>query len=203
MLDYSTSYFLSDYWANVPLYAEKIIPLLDYILSNNFSETEKLAGAFYELIDKYQNTAELPIENIKEYIKENGYGYILDLLNDSNGDLKILVYLLVLIHQLKGSKKGIQTVLSLFQLDAEPSDTQITEWYETLPVGVENTFTISSKVDVSKAGNKFFQNFAKFIKSYVYPELIELRVRYATKGQQTFLPYIQYRVKYVSKGYLD
>lgn len=203
MLDYSTSYFLSKYWSEVPLYAEKIVPLLDYILSNNFAENDKMAGAFYELINKYQNTAELPMENIREYVKENGYGYILDLLNDSNGDLKILVYLLVLIHQLKGSKRGIQTVLSLFQLEAEPSDTQITEWYETLPVGPENTFTINSKVDVSKAGNNFFQNFDKFIRSYVYPELTELRVRYAIKAQQTFLPYIQYRVKYTSKGYLD
>ena len=78
MLGYSVSYFLSQYWRNVPLYAEKIIPLLDTCLSNNFVYSDKVSGAFYELINKYQNTAELPLENLKEFIREQGYGYILD-----------------------------------------------------------------------------------------------------------------------------
>ena len=124
MLGYSVSYFLSQYWRNVPLYAEKLIPLLDTCLSNNFVYSDKVSGAFYELINKYQNTAELPLENLKEFIRENGYGYILDLMIQDEDNIKMLWYLLVLIHQLKGSREGLELVLSLFSAegDRDPVD---------------------------------------------------------------------------------
>lgn len=203
MLDYSVSYFLGDYWSNTPLYAEKLIPLLDYTLSNNFAEDSKMSSAFYELINKYQNTADLPIENIKEYIKENGYEYILNLLNPNEEDLKILVYLIVLIHQLKGSEVGIKTVLSLFQLNAVPEDTQIIQWYQTLPVAEENTFSIDSKVDISKAGDNFYSNFSNFIKNYVYPELLQLKIRYALQGGIIQIPYITTKVTYTANAVMS
>lgn len=115
MLGYSVSYFLSQYWRNVPLYAEKLIPLLDTVLSGNFVFSDKVAGAFYELINKYQNTDLLPLENLKEFIREQGYGYVLDLMIQDEENVKLLWYLLILIHQLKGSKEGLELVLSLFQ----------------------------------------------------------------------------------------
>ena len=65
MLDYSVSHYLGSYWKDTPLYAEKLVPLLDYVLSNNYVFNEKMSQAFYELTDKYQNTAELPLENMK------------------------------------------------------------------------------------------------------------------------------------------
>ena len=49
ILGYSSSYFLPEYWAASPLYGEKIIPLIDYILSTDYTETDKLATAFYNL----------------------------------------------------------------------------------------------------------------------------------------------------------
>jgi len=120
VLGHSVSYFLSQYWRNTPLYAEKLIPLLDTCLSNNFVYSDKVSGAFYELINKYQNTSELPLENLKEFIREQGYGYILDLMVQDEDSIKALWYVLVLVHQLKGSRDGLELVLSLFQENYEP-----------------------------------------------------------------------------------
>lgn len=115
ILGYSASYFLPQYWVNTPLYGEKILPLLDYVLSTDYEKTELLASAFYNIESKYKNTADLPIEYIEAIVEECGYGYIRNLLGQDNDSLRVLVYLLVMIHQLKGSKRGIEAVLELLR----------------------------------------------------------------------------------------
>ena len=119
ILGYSSSYFLPEYWAGTPLYGEKIIPLLDYILSTDFVDSDKLAGAFYNIVNKYKNTADLPIEQIKAIIEESGYYYVLNLLGEDEESIRLLTYLLVLIHQFKGSKKGLQLVLNLLKREGK------------------------------------------------------------------------------------
>lgn len=122
ILGYSSAYFLPQYWAGTPLYGEKIIPLLDYVLSTDYAHTDKLASAFYDIESKYKNTADLPIDKIEAIIEESGYGYIRDLLGQDEDSLKLLVYTLVLVHQLKGSKRGIETVLEMLRAsDSEMS----------------------------------------------------------------------------------
>lgn len=196
MLGNSVSYFLSNYWRNAPLYAEKLIPLLDTCLSSNYSMSDKVAKAFYELINKYQNTAELPLQNLKEFIREQGYGYVLDLVSQDESSVKALWYLLVLIAHLKGSKEGILLVLSLFDDNFDPSKTKIEQWYETLPVGKENTFTIESAIDISKLGDNFFERFKIFISNYVYPELEALKINYEVNGRITYRPFSRAHIKY-------
>ncbi len=120
ILGYSASYFLPEYWASTPLYGEKIIPLIDYILSTDFVQADKLANAFYAMTDKYKNTADLPIEFIKEIINESGYTYVLDLLGEDEESIRLLTYLLVLIHQLKGTQLGIEVVLNLLRKTTNP-----------------------------------------------------------------------------------
>ncbi len=115
ILGYSTSYFLPEYWGSTPLYGEKIIPLLDYILSTEYTQADGLANAFYDMANKYKNTPTLPIEAIEEIIDESGYGYVRALLGNDEDSVRLLVYLLVLIHQLKGTKIGIEVVLNLLR----------------------------------------------------------------------------------------
>jgi len=189
MLDNSVSYFLSNYWRNTPLYAEKIIPLLDTCLSSNFVLSDKVADAFYELTNKYKNTAELPTEMLKEFIREQGYGYILDLVVQDKDTIKLLWYLLVLIHQLKGSKEGLLLVLSLFEDNFDPSKTTIKQWYETIPVGRPNTFTLETAINIAKLGDGFFKRFETFLANYVYPELTAMKVNYNVDGRITYRPY--------------
>lgn len=198
MLDRSVSYFLSNYWRNQPLYAEKIIPLLDTCLSNNFVLSNKVANAFYELINKYQNTAELPLEMLKEFIREQGYGYILDLVVQDEYIIKLLWYMLVLIHQLKGSKEGLLLVLSLLESNFDPNQTNITQWYETIPVGRPNTFTLETTIDVAKLGDGFFSRFEKFLDNYVYPEMIAMKVNYNVDSRITYRPYARVKIGCIS-----
>lgn len=202
MLDYSVSHFLGDYWKSTPLYAEKIVPLLDYCLSNNYVFSEKMSQAFYIILDKYKNTSELPVEYLKEFIREYGYSYIADLFEDRPENLKIVIYFLALIHELKGTEAGVRLILNLFELDAEPSDTQIVQWYQELPVAEENTFTISTKLDVGKAGSSFFTNFSNFIRSYVYPELKALIVRYSMTAKRQQVPITMFKIDYTAYGEL-
>ena len=117
ILGYSTSYFLPEYWANTPLYGEKIIPLLDYILSMDYENADSLAQAFYNIENKYKNQVDLPIEVVEAIIEENGYGYVKDLLGDSEESMRLLLSLMVLVHQLKGTKMGIMAVLNLLRRD--------------------------------------------------------------------------------------
>ena len=82
ILGYSASYFLPEYWSNTPLYGEKILPLIDYILSTDFVQADKLANAFYMIENKYKNTADLPLSAIQAIIEESGYSYVMDLLGE-------------------------------------------------------------------------------------------------------------------------
>ena len=198
MLDRSVSYFLSQYWRNTPLYAEKIIPLLDNCLSNNYTLSDKVAKAFYELTDKYKNTANLPVSVLKEFITEQGYGYILDLVVQDEESVKALWYLLVLIHQLKGTKEGLYIVLSLFDTNFDPEKTTITQWYETMPVGKENTFRMESAIDISKLGEGFFKKFQTFVTNYVYPEMLALKVNHNVDGRITYRPWARVKIDYIA-----
>ena len=376
ILGYSTSYFLPEYWGSTPLYGEKIIPLLDYILSTEYVEADKLANAFYTMEGKYKNTANLPIEAIEEIIDESGYGYVRVLFGNDEESIRLLVYLLVLIHQLKGSKLGIEVVLNLlkkdnnnvvfgqignptinpqtrdvsdfsisdyivfssFTVDQEPFDLQlqirtpssfgveqciassndygfylginsngnlvlnlgsdreswnitesktsnkalepsttyyiklsfdgfkytvkvsedsikyseyisvssniplnihegriylgvdnstgtiqspfkgsinlspfsvdvrnvvITQWFEQTPVGEENTFILRADVDLNIIGVEFFENFANFVKRYVYPSLQAFEAQINLKNNLTFIPYVRQKITYVASAQLD
>ena len=203
VLGYSSSYFTGDYWANTPLWGEKLIPLIDNLLSNNYVYKDQMAGIYYELINKYQNTQDLSYEAMVELIKEQGYSYITDLIKPNAEDLKIIIYLLVLIHMLKGSKKGLELILNIFTLEVEPSDMKIIEWFEQIPVGEENTFKIDSKIDISVISFDFFVNFGKFVRAYLYPELIEFKARYTLNATMGYIPITQVEMKYTSIGTLQ
>ena len=117
ILGYSTSYFLPEYWANTPLYGEKIIPLLDYMLSMEYEDASSLAQAFYTIENKYKNQADIPLEVVEAIIDENGYSYVKDLLANNEESIRLLLALMVLVHQLKGTKLGIIAVLNLLRRD--------------------------------------------------------------------------------------
>lgn len=377
ILGYSAAYFLPQYWVNTPLYGEKILPLLDYVLSTDYEKTELLASAFYNIESKYKNTADLPIECIEEIINESGYDYIRNLLGQDDDSLRVLVYLLVMVHELKGSRKGIEAIMELLRSPEDPlvlsyvgdpkvsptnevsefsvndyviysnfsaagnfninfqirtgdyflrdqcisssinygfylgidagghivlkvgqqksgqrawqeiggtdtfvsakvlrpntnyhivfsydgneysvrvstdgekysyyltipsvtpleivggyiymgvdrstSEVQypfegeislapftissdgviLTQWFETLPMGEENTFALESELDVGLVSASFFTQFAKFVEKYVYPTLKAFKAKLTTKGKITFLPYTRQKVTYIASN---
>lgn len=149
ILGYSSAYFLPQYWANTPLYGEKIIPLLDYVLSTDYQYTDKLASAFYDIESKYKNTADLPIDKIEAIIEESGYKYIRDLLGQDEDSLRLLVYLLVLIHELKGSKKGIETVLELLRTKKDSLELHLIGDIDVTNAKVASGFTVNNYISYS------------------------------------------------------
>lgn len=190
MLGHSVSYYLPSFWATTPLYAEKIIPFLDNALSVSSPQADKLALAYYDIWNKYRNTQDMTDESIKEFIKDHGYKYILDLLSVSSDSLRILLFLLPMIHYLKGSKYGVELVFSLLQLNAVEINTDIEEWWQKFPMGEEDTFSITSDIDLSIIDSSFFKNFDTFIQKYVHPTLTSLNVSYTLSGGHTLLPVV-------------
>lgn len=152
ILGFSSSYFLSQYETNTPLYGEKLVPLLDYVLSTDYANTEMLATAFYAIEDKYKNTANLPINRIEEVIDESGYGYIRKLLSDDEDSLRLFVYLLVMIHQLKGSKRGIETVLNFLKAGGDELELSIVGNPDITTTKEVSGFTTSDYIGYSNFG---------------------------------------------------
>lgn len=161
ILGYSAAYFLPQYWVNTPLYGEKLIPLLDYVLSTDYEKTELLASAFYNIESKYRNTADLPIECIEEIIDESGYTYIRNLLGQDSDSLRVLVYLLVMVHELKGSRKGIEAIMELLRSPEDPLVLSYVGDPEVTPTNEVSGFTINDYIIYSNfsAANKFNINF--------------------------------------------
>ena len=203
MLGHSVSYYLPREWAKTPLYAEKIIPLLDHMLSVDPPYADKLAYAYYDIWNKYTAPEEMTEESIRAYIRDHGYGYILDLLSLSSENLQNLLFLLPLIHYMKDSKIGLETVFSLMQSTDTTIGTNITAWHETNPVGPEDTFTIESDINLATVDASFFEKFDTFITKYVYPTLTGLTVSYSLSGVQTMLPVVTTMVTVNLNGAMD
>ena len=203
MLGHSVSYYLPKYWAQTPLYAEKIIPLLDHLLSVDSPYANKLALAYYDIINKFMDPEDLTEESAKALIRELGYGYILDLLSTSESNIKKILFLLPLIHYLKDTRQGLEVVFSLLQASDKPVNTKIHVWYEENPVLEEDTFTIDSDIDLATVNADFFEKFDRFIRKYVYPTLIGLRVSYSVSGTHTLLPVVSTSITATLKGIMD
>ena len=76
----------------------------------------------------------------------------------------------------------------------------LTQWFETLPVGEEDTFTVESDLNIGLIGAGFFTEFAKFVEKYVYPTLSAFKAKLSMKCKITFLPYTRQRVTYVASN---
>ena len=163
MLGHSVSYYLPKYWAQTPLYAEKLIPLLDHMLSVESPYADKLALAYFDIWNKYTNPEDMTPESIKALVRELGYGYILDLLATTDDNLSKILFLLPLIHYLKDSKLGLEVVFSLLQSNDKPVNTKVTVWHEANPVMEEDTFSVESDINLASVGADFFDKFDKFI----------------------------------------
>lgn len=203
MLGHSVSYYLPEYWAQTPLYAEKVIPLLDHMLSVESPYADKLALAYFDILNKYQNPDDMTDESIRAYVREQGYGYVLDLLSLTSDSLQTLLFLLPLIHYLKDTNKGIETVFSLLQAADKEVKTKVTAWHETVPVGVEDTFTIETDINLATVDSTFFEKFDKFIRKYVYPTLTGMSVSYSVSGGHTMLPVVTTMVVADLNGVMD
>ncbi len=169
MLGFSVAKLLPQYWVEqANLYSQKLIPMMDWFLSGGNPQSDKMSDAFYQISNKYINTPNLPIEGVKKFVREMGYGYILDFLDTDETQSKKLVSYLILIHYLKGTRKGLELTLNILGIQG-----QILEWWETTPV--EEIFTFTLVIDANTlTGTEdpdLYRRFEEFVRNYVYPEV--------------------------------
>ena len=139
--------------------------------------------ADYELelvdsLEKYKNNSTINIDVTKEIIREFGFGYIIDILNSTDEELRVIAAYTELIHLLKGHKSGLELVLNLLVLSFE-----IKEWWEhavdpTSPPEwkVPDTFTLTFNANASQVRPETNDRLREFIKHYVYPVLVNLEI---------------------------
>lgn len=188
MLKHSVTYYLPSFWATTPFYSEKLVPLLDTFLSVGNPNAKKLALAYYDIWNKFAKPEDMTDDSIREFINDQGCGYIMNLLDDSSGSLKELLMLLPIVAMLKGSKQGLEIIFSL--LKAEEGSIEIREWWENDVLGPEDTFEVDCAIDVNSISEDFLRDFGTFIQKYVHPSLTSMKTQYSVQGAFTVLPVV-------------
>lgn len=148
---------------------------IDWLLSVDYPYADKLAERFEAIKNKYSNLQNVPLEDIYAILEETGYKYITDTLALDENSLRTFLSFLTFIHMYKGSRKGLEFALKLLNVEYE-----LTEWYETDPVGELHTFRIDllSFSPNSTAGLDVIRRIIRFTKKYVYPLMNYLKVEF-------------------------
>jgi len=138
----------------------KLCDILDYVITT-YEETD------YEKFKNKWNSLVVYDKEISELlINELGYGYVLNILNLTDEEEKILANYLNAIHYLKGHRQGLELIFTLLGIKYV-----IKEWWE-LPDGIPYTFVTEIEFDYSKLRDDTIDKLRSFIRQYVYPTWI-------------------------------
>lgn len=126
-----------------------------------------------DVMSKYTDISELSRFAIESMLIENGYEYIIRLLTLGTDQLRSIVYFLPLIQALKGTRPGLELLLSTF-CDA----LEITEEWED-NTGEMPPYTM--KIDVIRPKNipitsNIQDAIVEFCGEYVYPYILSIEV---------------------------
>lgn len=113
---------------------------------------------------------DLSRERNSQVVSEFGYQYLIDALGMSALDVALIRSFITVIHQLKGSRKGVDLMLDLLNLREY---VQLIEWWEDDPTGeTVQEMTYRSEVDLrdrTKFSGNSLQALRLFLRQYVYP----------------------------------
>ncbi|NUZ11889.1 hypothetical protein HUZ36_13965 [Pseudoalteromonas sp. McH1-7] len=146
-----------------------------YALEPGFKYRIQSAAEGFEWViqgKKYtQEDLDLSRNRNSQIISEFGYQYLTDALNMSPLDVALVRSFLTAIHQLKGSRKGVELMLDLLELKEY---VQLFEWWEDDPTGeTADEMTYRAEVDLTKNNDKLTGNALQalrlFLRQYVYP----------------------------------
>ncbi|USD31116.1 hypothetical protein J8Z24_21645 (plasmid) [Pseudoalteromonas sp. SCSIO 43201] len=146
-----------------------------YALEPGFKYRIQSAAEGFEWViqgKKYtQEDLDLSRNRNSQIISEFGYQYLTDALNMSPLDVALVRSFLTAIHQLKGSRKGVELMLDLLELKEY---VQLFEWWEDDPTGeTADEMTYRVEVDLTKDNDKLTGNALQalrlFLRQYVYP----------------------------------
>lgn len=155
----------------------KFTALFDFLV-------QQQAVEFQDVKYKYANPSQVNQEVIVNVINELGFSYITDVMaTTTNLEFNTLLSFVSLINLLKGSVLGLQIILVLLGFDAV-----ITEWYQTIPVGLPYTYSMLLLMNLSNVPNPIVTVNAVriFARQYVFPLLTSLdynfQVNFAEAG---------------------
>ena len=164
----STQSFIPKELSSDELYIE-FHRLVDYLLENN---TIELNDSIY----KFKNRSKIQIESLQNFIGEQGYEYIVNVLSLTKDQLETLTDYLNLIHFLKGTRKGLELVLSLLGIIAE-----IREWWEETPQGEPHTFSLDIDFNLGNVKRDTVTRLSEFVSHYVFPKLKAIVINFESE----------------------
>ncbi len=172
----STQFFIPKELSSDELYIE-FHRLVDYLLENN---TIALNDSLY----KFKNRSKIQIEALENFIGEQGYEYIVNVLSLTKDQLETLTDYLNLIHFLKGTRKGLELVLSLLGIIAE-----IREWWEETPKGEPHTFSLDIDFNLGNVKRDTVKRLSEFVTHYVFPKLKAIVINFESEisSLQTYI----------------
>lgn len=113
---------------------------------------------------------DLSRERNSQVVSEFGYQYLIDALGMSALDVALIRSFITVIHQLKGSRKGVDLMLDLLNLREY---VQLFEWWEDDPTGeTVQEMTYRAEVDLrdrTKFSGNSLQALRLFLRQYIYP----------------------------------
>lgn len=130
-------------------------------------------GFEWTLHGKRHDQQELDISRARnsQVVSEFGYQYLLDALGMTPLDVALIRSFITAIHWLKGSRKGVNLMLDLLELN---DYVQLFEWWEDDPTGeTVEMMSYRVEVDLRRDNIKFrgdaLQALRLFMRQYVYP----------------------------------
>lgn len=153
-------------------YYLKQCSLIDSLLSSNSEYFKYERNQLQAAMNKYKDYQNLDESTIHQIVKEFGFQYIIDVLDLPESKMKNVIAYLSLINMLKGTKNGLELVLTLLGLDFKAL-----EWWEdpiTLPE--RNTYALELVFTDMGFDAKFLEDFKTFSRQYVYPLLNKIVV---------------------------
>lgn len=144
----------------------EFVVMMDYLILH-----EKVY--FEDFYYKYKDIAKIRTKSLKEIVSEQGYKYILDMLNLSRKEYETLVKYIAVINDLKGSLSGLEVVFNILDISYN-----MVEWWEKDPQGVPHTFDLQIEVDILKVANNMINKLKAFIRNYVYPVIENFEITY-------------------------
>lgn len=155
-------------------YFLKQCSLIDALLSSNSEYFKHEMMQLQNAVNKYRDYRNLDDSSLHQLVKEFGFQYIIDVLELPESKLKNVVAYLSLINTLKGSKTGLELVLTLLGFEYE-----VLEWWED-PVALpeRNTYALELVFVDMGFDSKFLLDFQTFSRQYVYPLLASIVVHF-------------------------
>lgn len=139
----------------------KVAEMLDYIITN-------AAEDFKDVSAKYRDPDNAKEEVVESIINEYGFAYINTVIDTlTTLEFNILLQFMGLLHFLKGTREGLDLILSVLGFTFE-----VVEWWEKDPQGEPHTFDMTIDMDLSLVDDVLatLAQIRAFTEEYVYPK---------------------------------